>query len=287
MKNKQLLKILVSVALLYIPSFGFSQAPYIYFLGGSGDQEYCSDAVPGGTFALELNNGRCGEWVSWTWVNITGNGCNGNNPKTVYISYPTSTTIYKCIVNGTYEYTFEITVTTTPTAFNVGGGSLCAYNADITLSNSQTGFTYEIYKNGVDQGQDITPTSPGLLTWASMPTGIYTIRGVNSYCSKWMTGHAHVDRTGCKGETKNEIDKSQSLIPEINVFPNPNTGNFYIENSIIGEYILLNEVGQEVQRIIFTSPNSVVEISNLRSGIYYIKNANVFNLSPLRILVVE
>ncbi len=83
--------------------------------------------------------------------------------------------------------------TVLPTAYNVGASasSYCAGapGVDITLSDSDIGFSYQLKKDGVNEGAAL-PGTGSALTWSSMTSGTYTVVATNdvSLCINNMTG---------------------------------------------------------------------------------------------------
>jgi hypothetical protein len=274
MKNTKLLKISLTATLFFVTLVGLTQTPDIYFLGGSGWQQYCSNAVPGGTFALTLNNGKCDEWDTWGWVNITGDGCDGTNPKTVYISYPSTTTTYECVVNMTYHYYFTIIVDQVPATQSLSGSNCCIYYGTVTVNNTETGVRYWLYKNGVDQSSYRDGSTGNSVSWTNQPTGTYTVKAYrNGICPVWMSGSVVISRTCCKGEKGNSEDLNK-IDDYLRIYPNPNNGNFIFECDIIGTYLICNEIGQEIKYIEITQNVNKIEVSGLPKGMYYIRNLN-------------
>ena len=58
-------------------------------------------------------------------------------------------------------------------------------------------------------------------------------------------------------------------LPEISIFPNPNTGLFEISGIAQGDYNILNTAGQVIQRGQLTG-NSSIDIADAPQGVYFI-----------------
>lgn len=82
---------------------------------------------------------------------------------------------------------------TAPSNFTVSGTTaVCSGStADITLSGSQSGVTYQLYKDGVVSGSTTSGTGSAL-TWTVSTAGTYTVQTTNAggYCETAMTGSA-------------------------------------------------------------------------------------------------
>jgi len=124
---------------------------------------------------------------------------------------------------------------------------------DLTASGAQT------YTWNTNQSGDIVPVGPFNNT-------TYTVTGI--------------DQNGCIGTTTvnvrvstcfgiDEFNSSQAI--HLSVFPNPNRGSLTIESTGDLELSLINQIGQEVQKIHLTKGNvHRQQINNLASGIYFL-----------------
>jgi hypothetical protein len=57
----------------------------------------------------------------------------------------------------------------------------------------------------------------------------------------------------------------------LNVYPNPNNGNFFISSKISGEFSLINTMGQTIQSVrLVKGENVEVNLGNVASGFYYL-----------------
>jgi PKD repeat protein len=84
-----------------------------------------------------------------------------------------------------------VTVNPSPRVFNVTAP--VAYCADdngvtITLSGSETGTTYQLFKNGVEDGDPVDGTTGSSLTWDDRTAGEYTVVATRNGCEKEMNG---------------------------------------------------------------------------------------------------
>ncbi len=126
------------------------------------------------------------------------------------ISGATSST-YTATASGTYTVTitdgstgcsntsadYAVVIDAMPTAYNVTGGPFCAGgNISIGLSNSQSGYSYTLYKDAESMGASYTQTGTGsalTFTVNSAAAGTYTIQATNGTCQVAMTGSATVN----------------------------------------------------------------------------------------------
>jgi subtilisin-like proprotein convertase family protein len=92
--------------------------------------------------------------------------------------------------------TAPLTVIALPEVYNVtGGGTYCAdaKNLFVTLSNSQTGVSYQLLNNGTSSGGPIAGSNTTSLTFplTTVTSGTYTILATNSTgCTSTMSGSA-------------------------------------------------------------------------------------------------
>ena len=62
---------------------------------------------------------------------------------------------------------------------------------------------------------------------------------------------------------------------QINVYPNPSNGSLTISSDVQGTYMIMNELGQELQTIDLNEANNFkVNVSNLSDGIYFVYGVN-------------
>ena len=79
-----------------------------------------------------------------------------------------------------------------------GGGSYCETdwpNGEAYLTGSQAEAVYQLYKDGVAEGQVKNGTG-GALSWFDLPQGIYTVEGIRNQLSGWMSGSITVSEIG-------------------------------------------------------------------------------------------
>lgn len=120
------------------------------------------------------------------------------NPETIYDVYVNS----NCDASEQSEWRGPCTFTTTGAVLAIyevtGGGEYCETdwpNGEIYLSGSQTQVVYQLYKDGIPEGQ-LKNGNGGMLSWYDLSEGIYTIEGTRNQLSGWMNGSATVSEIG-------------------------------------------------------------------------------------------
>lgn len=74
---------------------------------------------------------------------------------------------------------------------------------------------------------------------------------------------------------------------DVKLFPNPSSGLFTVENDDIGQKLeLFNQMGQLIYKIIITSKQTILNLTYLPKGVYYIQQSNNYN-SYREKLVIE
>jgi len=146
-----------------------------------------------------------GTLASYNWSGPLGYSTTTSSPSATFT--PTTS-----LSGGTYSLTVTypgtgctssavsapyITMASAPAAFSVTGGSSCgASSVTIGLTGSETGVTYQLYKNGVAFGSTVSGTGSALSFGTDTATGTYTIIGTGlAYCTTTMTGSASLNRS--------------------------------------------------------------------------------------------
>ncbi|MCQ2351405.1 MAG: hypothetical protein MJ003_05455 [Paludibacteraceae bacterium] len=98
-----------------------------------------------------------------------------------------------------------------PTAYAVSGtASICTGNStNVTLANSQTGYTYKLYKDGLATSTTQTGTGSAL-NFSVGAAGTYTVKGYvtgNESCTTDMTGSATITIKNATVTTEPALDK--------------------------------------------------------------------------------
>jgi hypothetical protein len=83
------------------------------------------------------------------------------------------------------------------------------------------------------------------------------------------------------GETNGELSGLQ-------VYPNPNKGNFILSSESAGSFVLINELGQVLRKVEFTDENHLkAEITDLQKGIYFLERKGSSQQSAYKIVVTD
>ncbi len=174
-----------SVSLILSLSPGLSSTPYC--TGTSGATVTLLGAETSVSYRLKYPSGSYSSSVTgvttYAWNNITATGAYGieaSKSGCTFVLPYTSTTVSQV---------------TTPTAYTVGGGgAYCSGGSgvSVTLSGSQSGFSYQLKVGSSNSGSPVSGTGSAL-TWTNRTVaGTYTIVATNSGCSQTMTGSVAV-----------------------------------------------------------------------------------------------
>jgi PKD repeat protein len=170
--------------------------------GVSGPDEVCvGDA--GKVYSVAFNAGSSYSWTVPAGATITSPL--GTNTITVTFTMPTlpgfpgavqaiETSSAGCV---TIHDPQTVTVHDLPVMYNVTApSSYCAGGSGVTvtLSNSQTGFNYQLMKDGATEGAPVPGNDGSPLTWLNMTAGSYTVIATNpvTTCTRAMSGTAIV-----------------------------------------------------------------------------------------------
>lgn len=192
--------------------------------------------------------------TSYTWNT-------GSNASSIVIS-PTTTTNYTVsgtsgTCNGTN--TISISVSANPTVNAISSTSIICLGNSATLTAS---------------GANNYSWNPGTLSGASVVVSpvantTYTVVGSNSAgCANASTVSLIV--SACTG-----VQEINSPSNSILVFPNPNNGVFTIHAAELGQYSIINSIGQLIEVIEVNENSQAITLNNLSEGIYYIIGKSV------------
>ena len=145
----------------------------------------------GGVTFTNVTNGGVYTGATTTTLNLAGVGFALNNNQ------------YRCIVNGTApcgavnSASATLVVNPAPTVFTVtGGGAYCIGGTGVAvgLSNSATGFNYQLLFNGVNSGTPVAGTGAAISFGSKTGAGTYTVVAVNTAtgCTQQMAGSVTV-----------------------------------------------------------------------------------------------
>jgi len=158
--------------------------------------------VDGTTYTADVNfadGSECGTgWYcvyNGTGTSVTLTGLTANTHYIIYVYEYNG-------ASGSEEYLATLGASnqansyTLPSVFDVtGGGSYCEgispTDVDVSLSGSETGVTYQLFKGGVAEGSPVNGTASALL-WEDLSAGTYTVEASNIDGTETMNGNAVV-----------------------------------------------------------------------------------------------
>ncbi len=170
------------------------------------------DAVVGEEQTLTVSATGTGTLTYQWWSCTDGEGTgaakitSGSNPSgytSATLSFTpgsAGTTYYYCVVGGDCGSSqttsiVSITAKTMPAQYTVSGtASICSgSNTNITLSNSETGVSYQLYKDGVADGDPENGTGDAIV-WSVSDEATYTVKAVGDadYWERAMSSSATV-----------------------------------------------------------------------------------------------
>ena len=193
--------------------------------------------------------------TSYSWnTGATGNSILVNpTTNTVYTVYASTNSIS---INCPSTNSVNITVKPLPNIVaTVGSTNVC--KGDLCILTASGASTYS-WSNG--------STTPSISITHSLITTInYSVTGTSSLnCVNTATVQVKVN--ACTG-----IEENQSNIQKLNIFPNPNNGNFYITAGAHASVQLTNELGQSLKSIELNAENNYsTNIEQLPTGVYFI-----------------
>jgi len=154
-------------------------------------------AVP---YSISAVSGATSYFWSYTGTGVTINNGTTLTPTLDFASGATSGSLKAYGVNvcgnSAVASTLAITVSggvTAPTAYNVTGtGSYCAggVGLPVGVANSETGVTYELWKDAVATGITVPGNTGSPVTFGNQLFGTYTVKGTNGGGTTPMTGSA-------------------------------------------------------------------------------------------------
>lgn len=206
-------------------------------------------------------------------TSLTANGATtytwnpGNIPFAGLTIAPTSTSIYTVSaisstnnVNCPVTATVEVKVNPNPTVTALGTRSVVCFKETNTVTASgATSYTWTTTNNSVITSSSLTVTSPVAAVLLYTVTG----RDVNGCGASYVYP---VNFNQCVG-----LEKNTTSLHLVNVYPNPNNGEFFISAPEALELKLINELGQDVRKISLTEGNNyLVSVNDLSNGVYFI-----------------
>ncbi len=171
---------------------------------------------------------------------------------------PQVTTVYNvtgATGNCVYSKTVGVTVNPVPPVTAVANKNpICLYDTSAYITAN--GATYYSWST--------TQTTSVIYVGAQNVTRTYTVTGTDDNgCSKTVTVTLYV--AICEG-----IESYGANNIQLNIYPNPSNGNFFISSDASIELSVVNTLGQEVARFKAEASKKEIQLNNLPAGVYFI-----------------
>jgi len=207
---------------------------------------------------------------TYSWSNGIPNNVNVVNP-TNNTTYTLTTLTSTSGVNCSASRTVQITVNPNPTV-----------TAAASRTNMCRGENNNISASGAASysWNTTASTSSFVITPTLVTTINYTVTGTGANgCQNTATLNVRVN--GCTG--LNELSSNASVLQ---LYPNPNNGEFNLIGSDQMNLLIINQLGQVIKTVELNSNNGFqTKITGLSSGIYFVKEENNQNGTVTKIIV--
>ena len=179
----------VTVSITALPTAHNVTGGGSYCAGGTGVEVGLSNSETGVTYQLKKDNVDDGAAVAGTGAAITF----GTKTAAGNYTVVATRTVGACTANMNGSAT--VTITPLPVAYNVtGGGAYCAGGTGVAvgLSNSETGVSYQLKKDGSPVGNPVPGTGSAISFGNQTAAGVYTVVATTATggCNANMTGTA-------------------------------------------------------------------------------------------------
>ncbi len=220
----------------------------------------CSTNTNAIALSSTLTNANSGTW------NSSGTG----------VFFPSNSSPSATYSPSTGDLSFP-NFTLTYTAFNGCGGTAATAIYTVIPSPTVTATTnVPLLCVGLGLSATLTASGANTYSWSTSSTNTSIVVSPNTQTTYTVTGFAN----GCSNTSTITqataicmgVEKNQNANAGLNIYPNPNTGEFVIEANENTQLKLINELGQVVKTISITDKKTV--ISGLAKGIYFI-NGNM------------
>jgi photosystem II stability/assembly factor-like uncharacterized protein len=165
---------------------------------GEGSYQYSTQSVQyAESYSWAVNPGSAGT--------ISGNGTTGTflASNTWEGNYAIKVRAGNACGNGPWSPDFTGTLWHNPIAFSfVGDGAFCEGEPgfEIILDGSETGVTYELFKDDITTGQILAGTGDSLNFGLFTETGLYSVIGNTDHCTQAMLGQVYVHQQPLPGQ---------------------------------------------------------------------------------------
>jgi hypothetical protein len=176
-------------------TFGVTVTPVSPGVVVSGPASVCQGAT-GVQYSVPFNAGSTYSWIVPAGASITSDPTKNIIDVTFTMAGSGQVSVVENTsgVCTTIHLPLPVTINPLPTVYNVTApAGYCAGDpgVTVTLSNSQTGVNYQLYKDAVADGAPLPGNTGSALTWANRLTGTYTVVATNATtgCTQPMSGN--------------------------------------------------------------------------------------------------
>jgi hypothetical protein len=215
--------------------------------------------------------------TSYTWIGFVG-----NTSGTAAVT-PASNTSYTVVAGTT-----SLNAASQPVTCTISAVSMVVVNSNPTIAVVPTR-TATICKN---ETNTLTANGASSYNWGTAGAGtsivitptaaiLYTVTGTDANgCTATIFYQSKV--SSCQGITEN------SAAQMINVYPNPNNGEFTISTTSEISLQLVNSLGQHISTIT-VNPNQTqnVQVNGLSAGIYFLNGENAQGKVNLKLIITK
>lgn len=244
-----------------------------------------SNLCGGGQFTYSVT--ASGGIVSYNWSVPSGCSIATNNGNSIVLNIPSTFTTGTLSVTGvnscggsTVRSASLTRLPATPASIS-SVSSVCPNQTGIAFSTASQGsatFTWT-----VPAGSTITAgqgTSAITANWGTV-AGNVTVRA-NNACGSSGTRSKAISLATCIDDNQNGELRAGGL----EVYPNPNNGQFAVRSENAGEYVLMNSVGQVVEIVRLNADNSYrYDVRGLSNGVYFLSGMSAGKPVSERIVV--
>jgi hypothetical protein len=223
-----------------------------------------------------------------------GYACSTNTKNIIYLTGNTNstggtdiatigshqTTYGTGLTDGFFVQFYDCSIPDAPTnASPISNLTICANNTTTLFANGTGTINWFA-----------TPTSTNILsvggTFITPTLGV----GTYSYYSEAQTCTNSITRTEIVVTAEICTNLNSYVLPEnsIEIYPNPNSGSFYIKSNKSVCLTIENELGQILESISLTS-NNHYQFTDflLKNGVYFIRGCKGFNIGTKKIIVLK
>jgi hypothetical protein len=231
-------------------------------LCGGGQFTYSVTAVSGAT--------------SYVWTVPSGCTIVTNNGNSIVLNIPSAFTTGTLSVRaynscgGSSLRSASLTRLPATPASITGPASVCPNQVGVNFTTPAVAGVTQLWT--VPTGASITVgqnTTSMTCTWGTV-AGSVTVKGVNA-CGQSAARSKSVTLLTCMEEEGGTPVEQRAS--DLNVYPNPNTGQFTVRSTTAGSYQLLNGMGQLLEEFTLGGQQPMSkDVQGLSAGLYFIQN---------------